>query len=417
MFNQYPYQNYNDANLDPILQALKEVKRGSITDVYIRGGHLHVVILGEDRDLGRVKGDPGKDAQPYDDTEIRTKVNELSESIHEFSTYVKKPFKVPTINLIYGYVRSDGTMVSDNTYYKRTTSIFLKSGETIRAYGCGSASVWLMSEWLNGRFVTGIMRGDNQYHIYEHTADHDEYIVICGQTRYVNNNAPILSDDELKDIIIFEKDEFYNNVKESPLYGKRITLMGDSLAHGSITGNDCVWLHHLALKYNMIEHNLGINGSAFTQGCGSGTPMCERYAQIPESDIIVVEGGANDKNDNAPIGTVSDTTPTTFAGAVYTVINGIRSMYPKSKIVFLTDYNRYPSRWAAYVDMMKNVCARYSVPCFDNFAESGIDLISEGTKAWQDEGFVLSGSANVHISPEAYKKVLLPKYEAFLIAQ
>lgn len=340
---------------------------------------------------------------------------------------MKSRYRKPTITLtnalIYHKVGSasgtDGAIYnSDN--YRVSDLIRIRKGETIRAYGSGAATVWLMAEFnSSGTFIQGLKAGDRLYHIYEYTADHDMYVKICGQvTYYSTGQNPVITADNLTDdtIIYYESDFYSDDIKSSPLYGKTITGMGDSLMYGSITGNDAIWLHLLALKYNMTEHNLGINGNAFTHGAGSGTPMSERYSSIPSSDIIVVEGGANDKNSNVPIGTVTDTENTTFAGALNTVITGIRAMYPKATLLFLTDYNRYSSHYRAYADMMIEVCKYRSVPVFDNVSDANVALTESSMAEWQDEGLALTGTANLHFSPECYKRELLPKYEAKLLS-
>lgn len=335
----------------------------------------------------------------------------------------RKPAITLTNALIYHKVGSaSGTegAIYDTEYYRVSNLIRIKKGETIRAYGAGAPTVWLMAEFNSaGQFIQGLKVGDGLYHIYEYTADHDMYIKICGQvTYYATGQNPVITSANLRnDTIIYYENDFYSDeIKNSPLYGKTITGMGDSLMRGSITGNDATWLHLLALKYNMTEHNLGINGNAFTADTGTGTPMSERYNMIPESDIIVVEGGANDKNSDVPLGNVTDTENTSFAGALNTVITGIRTMYPKATLLFLTDYNRYPSHYRAYADMMIKVCNYRSVPVFDNVSDANVALTESSMSAWQDEGLALMGTANLHLSPECYRKELLPKYEAKLLS-
>lgn len=344
-----------------------------------------------------------------------------SNLINKKSNY-RKPDITLTNALIY-HVPSGGTGTEGsiyNTQYYRTSQLFrIRKGETIRAYGAGAPTVWLMAEFSSsGVFIRGIKLGDGKYHIYEHTADHDEWIRMCGQIQYYSTGQyPVITENDLTDkTIVFYKNTYYSdNIKNSPLYGKTITGIGDSLMAGSITGNEATWLHRLALKYNMTEHNLGVNGNAFTMGYGTGTPISVRYDTIPESDIIIVEGGANDKDGNAPLGSVTDTENTTFAGALNTVITGIRTMYPKATILFLTDYNRYPSHYRAYADKMIEVCKYRSMPVFDNTADANVALTETSMATWQDEGMALHGVANLHLSPKCYEKELLPKYEAKLL--
>lgn len=328
-----------------------------------------------------------------------------------------------------GAILSDGTVASGD-YYRYTDIIYLQAGETIHFEFAGPSNLLGLSQWTPSRasgtwtytFNQALITGDGGYHVSEYTAPADMYVRVSTMIYHTSAKPYTNADDLLTTMYIFKADSFYD--KTSPLYGKTITLMGDSLAYGSNCGNGAVWLQRLALKHNMTAYNLGINGNAVTSGYGTDTPMCERYSSIPQSDYIVVEGGANDKGGAAPIGTfwsdetnhVMNTDTSTFMGALNTIISGLRGMYPKAKLLFLTDYDRYPSKFQSYIDAMKTVCKMRSVPCFDNFADSGVAVCEDGLKGWQDEGLWLGYPvANQHFTPEVYKTVLLPKYENVLM--
>ena len=113
----------------------------------------------------------------------------------------------------------------------------------------------------------------------------------------------VTTEEEFKNVKIYLADKFYNDVKDNVLYGKSITFFGDSLAYGNIIGQDATWCHLLALKYNMNETNMGINGNTIaSQEIETvNLPMVSRVVDIPESDYIVVIGGANDKRLNVTI--------------------------------------------------------------------------------------------------------------------
>lgn len=326
-----------------------------------------------------------------------------------------------------GAVLDTGTIAS-GANYRYTDTIKLYAGETIHFEYAGPSNLVCLSKWSptsDGSspiftYDSALITGDGLYHVAEYTAESDMFVRISTMIYPVNNKPYTNADELLSTTFIFRADTYYD--KTHPLYGKTITLMGDSLSYGSLCGNGAVWLQRLALKHNMTAYNMGINGNAITSGYGTGTPMSERYTSIPESDYIVIEGGANDKGGNAPFGEfwadaqnfVMNTDKTTFKGALNTIISGLHGMYPKAKLLFLTDYNRYPSKLHEYPDAMKEVCMMRAVPCYDNFADSGIAVQENGLKEWQDEGLWLGLSANIHFTPEAYKKFLLPKYENVL---
>lgn len=205
------------------------------------------------------------------------------------------------------------------------------------------------------------------------------------------------------------------------LENKTIVALGDSLFYGNKLGNDATWINMLGKKYHMTVYNHGKNGNTLAlQTKEPRPPMCERFAEMEDgADYVVVIGGANDKRLDVPIGENTDTDPATFKGALNILITGLTQKYPKAKMLFFTNYNRWPGKNAlgisdiAYVDAMLEVCALRAVPCFDNYRASGISFQNPAHVAWADEGVALGLPENHHFSKEAYEW-LLPKYEMLL---
>ena len=204
------------------------------------------------------------------------------------------------------------------------------------------------------------------------------------------------------------------------LNGKKIVVIGDSLIHGGNIGNKYTWVNKLT-EYGMIPFNYGINGNTIAkQDKERQTPMCERYVNMEEdADYVVVLGGANDKRLNIPIGEDVDTDPYTFKGAINVMIDGLRQKYPKARMLFMTNYDRWrvPSDIGLndidYVVAMEEVCRKKSMPCFNNYYNSGINFNDPSQNAWIDEGLYVGKGKNFHFSPEGYDW-LLPKYAALL---
>ena len=207
------------------------------------------------------------------------------------------------------------------------------------------------------------------------------------------------------------------------LYGKTIVALGDSLIYGNKLGNEATWVNLLAKKHNMTVYNHGINGNTVAvQTAETKHPaMCVRYADMEDgADYVVVLGGANDKRVHVPIGGNDSRDPTTFKGALNQLILGLTAKYPKAKILFMTNYNRWPDKNKIglsdidYVEAMIKVCAKWSVPCFDNYHCCGISFQNPAHSAWMDEGVVRGDEKpNRHFSAEAYEW-LSYKYESLL---
>lgn len=210
-------------------------------------------------------------------------------------------------------------------------------------------------------------------------------------------------------------------MQEDILKGKTLVALGDSLIYGYNLGNEVTWPNLLGKKYGMTVHNFGKNGNAVAkqEREPKQIPMCLRYADMPDgADYVVVLGGANDRRLRVPIGENDDTDITTFKGALNTLAAGLKQKYPTAKLLFMTNYNRYPEinelglSDINYVTAMQEICAKWEIPCFDNYHDSGISF--EGPEnAWMDEGISLGGKPNHHLSAKAYQW-LLPTYEALL---
>ena len=210
----------------------------------------------------------------------------------------------------------------------------------------------------------------------------------------------------------------------SNLTGKTIVALGDSLIYGSKLGNEATWVNKLAKKHNMTVYNHGINGCPVASQTiePQRVPMCVRYADMEDgADYVVVLGGANDKRLHVPLGEIDSQDTSTFCGALNTLILGITAKYPKAKFLFLTNYDRWRSKNNEglsdidYVDAMIAVCARWGMPCFDNYRGAGFSFYNPAQCEWIDEGCVLEGKSNRHFSDEGYD-FLLTRYEALLEA-
>ena len=211
----------------------------------------------------------------------------------------------------------------------------------------------------------------------------------------------------------------------SKLHGKMIVAIGDSLFHGSIDCKGNTWLEMMAKRKGMTLYNYGQNGNTVAiqhREEGVLPPMCIRYADMADgADYVVVLGGANDKRLHIPIGEVDSEDAETFSGALNKLILGLTAKYLKARILFMTNYNRWPSKNELgfsdidYVEAMQKVCARWAIPCFDNYHCCGISFQNPAHSQWMDEGIVRGGNANRHFSAEAYEW-LSYKYESILEA-
>lgn len=186
------------------------------------------------------------------------------------------------------------------------------------------------------------------------------------------------------------------NTSHSSWRDASVTFVGDSITAGVGTNKTyCNYLDEI-ISFEKIV-NMGVAGSCISAMSDYGNnnlPLINRYKSIPKSDLIVLFMGTNDYGHETPLGTIEDTTDTSFYGALNIIIPGILSMYPNSQLIVITPLHRYgfgsskitkePYTYDYipngrghnlndYVDALRKVCERWSVPVIDLFSNSSIN--------------------------------------------
>ena len=241
----------------------------------------------------------------------------------------------------------------------------------------------------------------------------------------------LISSGEFEDMILQTIEDNYGNDNiYARLHGKTIIVIGDSLTIGSGQAYQNTWLEMIRDIYDATIYNYGISDSKISNGGTqmSSNDMCSRIDNIltehPTCDYFIVQGGANDKNYNVPIGMLTSTSNSDFCGAIKNMIVKIQRRYGKAcQPLFMTTYHRFDSandlglREEDYVDAMLRCCAYFSIPCFDNFRNCGISLAltnyNNPQNLWADRGYVETGTRDYHFSVAGYE-YLTPKYAAFI---
>ena len=193
------------------------------------------------------------------------------------------------------------------------------------------------------------------------------------------------------------------------LKGKIIDFLGDSITEGCGVKNipACRYDNRIHERFELAAHyNYGIGGTRLAhQMVPSENPrydlcFCGRaYNMNKSADVIVVYGGVNDYiHGDAYFGTLEDTTPKTFCGAVYFLMKLLLQLYPGKPIVFMTPAHmhfcghsdKFPSPRAvkkpdaqplsAYVEVIKARGAELGVHVIDLFEKLPIDPNNEDDK-------------------------------------
>ena len=191
------------------------------------------------------------------------------------------------------------------------------------------------------------------------------------------------------------------------LKGKRVAFLGDSITEGTGVTDiaNCRYDNRVAKELELQQtFNYGIGGTRLAhQSTPSEKPrydlcFCGRAYNIDRSaDLIVVYGGVNDYiHGDAYFGAMEDRTPETFCGAVYFLMNLLKTEYGKP-IVFMTPAHCFfkgvsdkePSPrpvkrdarpLAEYVEVIKARGKELGVPVLDMFEALGLDPNNEEQK-------------------------------------
>ena len=186
------------------------------------------------------------------------------------------------------------------------------------------------------------------------------------------------------------------------IQGYTVNFLGDSITEGAgVVDQANRYDYRLKELCGLAAiHSYGISGSRLAhQIHPSDNPrydlcFCGRaYDMDPNADMVVVFGGVNDYiHGDAPFGEIGDTTPATYCGGVYFLMNYLREAYPGKPILFLTPArcflrkevdDRVVSTHAkkrpggkplrAYVDVILETAKQFSIPALDLYDNLGLD--------------------------------------------
>lgn len=186
------------------------------------------------------------------------------------------------------------------------------------------------------------------------------------------------------------------------IQGFKINFLGDSITEGAGVTDiaNCRYDNRLAAMCELSKvNNYGIGGTRLAhQIHASEKPrhdlcFCGRvYNMDPTADLVVVYGGVNDYlHGDAPFGQIGDTTPATFCGGVYFLMQYLREAYAGKPVVFMTPArclygeidDRFPSvheskaadckPLRAYVDAILQTAKLFDIPTLDLYENLGLD--------------------------------------------
>ena len=286
--------------------------------------------------------------------------------IQGFQRTLKNFFNKDTV--MPGYYKTGGVYSTDSSYYC-SDFIPVTEGKTYFRQTPGWASYWD----INKNFINAV--GSNTYTVP--AGQNIAYIRISVEVAKLNTEMFVEGTQAPMIYIPYS----YYNIDTNTIdkrsfgkwYGKKWNAMGDSITeyayinYGLIVGDN---------KGFATVNNYGIPGSAIAKRDGATghetDHICDRVLTMDATaDLITVFAGTNDGA--APLGTSASTDKYTFYGAMNVMCTNLLTAYPGKTIAVFTPIQRTAnSQLADRVRIIKEVCAKYSIPCLDLNAVAGL---------------------------------------------
>ena len=169
------------------------------------------------------------------------------------------------------------------------------------------------------------------------TTDYLTGLAVQEFVKFVNESASTTELAVSNDYSVLKSQEDFNKL----LAGITMYAMGDSYFGGSSLGKEGTWVNLLGEKYGMDYVNYGIGGSTMSDYVTDKNPMVLRYTRMAkgDADIILLEGGRNDRSKEVPIGDFESRDSKTFMGSINIMLDGMLKTYPNALIILITPWN------------------------------------------------------------------------------
>lgn len=174
----------------------------------------------------------------------------------------------------------------------------------------------------------------------------------------------------------------------NPMATRKMTFFGDSITWSY---NKIKWSNLAAQSLGSTATINGVAGSTYSKADGRTDSAVERVADIKDQDLVVVWFGVNDFHYGRPLGEFNNGDVSTVYGAVDNVLDTLISNNVTAKIMVMTPmknhgYKTSPDSFTKnsvglyqidYVNAIKQVADKYSLPVLDMYAESGIAAFND----------------------------------------
>ena len=168
------------------------------------------------------------------------------------------------------------------------------------------------------------------------TTDYLTGLAVAEFTKYVKAAESTAELAVANEYSVLKTQEEFNKL----LMGITMYAMGDSYFGGSSLGKEGTWVNMLGEKYGMNYINYGIGGSTMSDYVTTNNPMVQRFKSMKkgDADIILLEGGRNDRTKEVPIGDFESRDSKTFMGSINIMLDSMLKTYPNALIILVTPW-------------------------------------------------------------------------------
>ncbi len=273
---------------------------------------------------------------------------------------------------------------------------------------------------------------------YAGTGEMPEYMVYDADGRFValKNGAPVGVYDSKEEALAAMVSDPTEELVDSGdgklfVYGGEAAVLTDWNGASAVFVGDSITAaieHTSKFYYEYLKDDLGFSnaqkqatsGSCISEKSDYGnrnSPLIGRYQSIPSGDLIVIFMGTNDFGHATPLGSITDTTDTSFYGALNIIIPGIQATHPNSQIVMVSPLHRTTTQSSGmtspsdsapneagatlkdYVNAIKDICNKYDIYIIDLFSEAELDPNNETVKT------TLFNSDGLHPNTAGHEKI------------
>jgi lysophospholipase L1-like esterase len=284
-------------------------------------------------------------------------------------------------------------------------------------------------------FTVGDTWGGTHFVVNIYNKDIDSFMVVRGgtmPTAYSPYEAPKakLKAEAMPDDLISEEMLADLLKTSSPLYGKKLSLNGDSICYG--TGSTGGYGAILAERNNITLQNIARSGGTIaaetyaSDGTTARHWICRTIANMDaDADYAIVEGGVNDASVKPPLGTITSglnatLDDTTFYGAFESMCKQLTMRFAGKKIGYIMVHQMHgdfsPVNADNYYWAAKKCCEKWGVPFLDlsvSCPPFGL-IFPSNTEMYPLRETYTANADGWHPNEEGYKKYYVPKIEAWL---